>query len=68
MEGNSNFQPWKKLKWNGMEWKEIATPLTIIFFIRLLNRLIKTKTNHDYNLSLLCRTFNLGITHLVKDY
>ena len=27
VEGNSNFKFWKKLKWNGMEWKEIATPL-----------------------------------------
>ena len=26
MEGNSNFWVWKKLKWNGIEWKEIATP------------------------------------------
>ena len=27
MEGNSNFSFWKKLKQNGMEWKEIATPV-----------------------------------------
>jgi hypothetical protein len=26
MEGNSNFQLWKKLKKTGMEWKKIATP------------------------------------------
>ena len=33
MEGNSNFQFGKKLKWNGMEWKEIATPI-LNWFLR----------------------------------